>query len=160
MSCHAHFEAAPRKTVRLGREHPSRRPPHGLRRLGLRRAAVLLALTAAGTVAAAAPPTQAHGPHAAHPRLGRCAAGQLCLWGGEKFRGGRRTFELSGTPIESCVPLPKGATTASFANRTGRPVTLYQSRECAGTGEFKTFPSGSWTPHSSYRARALKIWER
>jgi hypothetical protein len=92
-------------------------------------------------------------------RLGACAAGQLCLWSDGRFKGHRRTYELSGTDIESCVPLPKGATAESFANRTGRPVTLYQSRKCAETGEFSTFPSGSWTPHSAYRARALKIWE-
>lgn len=94
-----------------------------------------------------------------HPRLGACETGQLCLWADGRFKGHRRTYELSGTEIESCVPLPKGAVAKSFANRTGRPVTLYQSRECAETGEFSTFPSGSWTPHSAYRARALKIWE-
>jgi len=92
-------------------------------------------------------------------RHGACAAGQLCLWPKGRYGGHRRTYELEGTAIESCVPLPKGAVAESFANRTGRPVTLYQSRKCAETGEFSTFPSGTWTPHSSYRARALKIWE-
>lgn len=93
------------------------------------------------------------------PRLGRCAAGQLCLWEREDFQGPRHTHELADTDIESCVPLPRGATVASLANRTGRPVTTYQSAECAETGEFDTYPSGSWAPRSPYRVRAVKIWE-
>ena len=95
----------------------------------------------------------------ARPKLGKCAAGELCLWDRAGFRGERRTFELSGIDIESCVPLPKGVSAASLGNRTGRPVTLYQSRECAETAEFTTHPSGSWTPESAYRGRAFKVWE-
>ncbi|KUJ66361.1 hypothetical protein ACZ90_37725 [Streptomyces albus subsp. albus] len=92
--------------------------------------------------------------------LGRCAAGQLCLWPGTDFTGTRGTYELSGTDIESCVPLPRGTTAQSLANRTGRPVTTYQSPTCAETGEFNTYPSGSWAPESAYQIRAFKIWER
>ncbi|WKX70142.1 peptidase inhibitor family I36 protein [Streptomyces sp. XD-27] len=92
-------------------------------------------------------------------RSGACATGQLCLWRGAGFSGARTTHELSDTDIESCVPLPGGATAASLANRTGRPVTTYQSAECGETGEFDTYPSGSWAPESPYQVRAFKIWE-
>ncbi|WP_413470962.1 peptidase inhibitor family I36 protein [Streptomyces peucetius] len=97
---------------------------------------------------------------AAPPRLGECAAGELCLWAGTDFSGARQTHELAGTDIESCVPLPSGTSAQALANRTGRPVTTYQSRECAETGEFETYPGGgTWVPRSPYRARAFKIWE-
>jgi len=114
-------------------------------------------------------PQQHSAPHgAAHragtqgslPRLGECAAGELCLWVRNGFKGQRRTYELSGVTLGSCLPLPKGVSAQSFANRTGRPVTVYQSGECAETGEFHTHPSGSWTPEGEYRVRAVKIWER
>ncbi|MFH0244505.1 peptidase inhibitor family I36 protein [Streptomyces sp. HK10] len=114
-------------------------------------AAVLTALTPQTAVSAAAP--------APAPRLGECAAGELCLWERADFGGPRRTHELSDTDIESCVPLPQGTSAASLANRTGRPVTAYQSAECAETGEFDTYPSGSWAPRTDYRVRAVKIWE-
>ncbi len=93
------------------------------------------------------------------PSLGECAAGQLCLWERTDFRGPRHTHELSDTDIESCVPLSSGTTAVSLANRTGRPVTTYQSAECAETGEFDTYPSGSWAPRADYQVRAVKIWE-
>ncbi|MDJ1130633.1 peptidase inhibitor family I36 protein [Streptomyces iconiensis] len=96
----------------------------------------------------------------ARPRLGECGTGELCLWPRGDFRGASRAYELSGVDIESCEPLPRGGTAVSMANRTGRPVTLYQSEECAETGEFDTFPSGSWTPEVPYKARAFKVWER
>ncbi|ATL82601.1 MULTISPECIES: peptidase inhibitor family I36 protein [Streptomyces] len=97
---------------------------------------------------------------AAPPRLGNCAAGQLCLWRGGGFTGARQAHELADVDIESCVPLPAGTTAASLANRTGRPVTAYQSRECAETAEFHTYPTGSWSPETPYQVRAFKIWER
>lgn len=100
------------------------------------------------------------GPQGSLPRLGKCAAGELCLWVRNGFKGQRRTYELSGVTLGSCVPLSKGVSAQSFANRTGRPVTVYQSGECAETGEFHTHPSGSWTPEGEYRVRAVKIWER
>lgn len=97
---------------------------------------------------------------AAPPRLGACAAGELCLWAGSDFRGARQVHELAGTDIESCVPLPPGTSAQALANRTGRPVTTYQSGECAETGEFETYPGGgTWVPSSPYRVRAFKVWE-
>ncbi|MZD10126.1 hypothetical protein GTW43_34360 [Streptomyces sp. SID5785] len=97
---------------------------------------------------------------AAPPALGPCAQGELCLWTKADFKGARHVYELSGTDIESCTALPPGTTAASVANRTGRPVTTYQSGECAETGEFQTYPgTGTWEPESPYRVRAFKIWE-
>ncbi|MFJ8672699.1 MULTISPECIES: peptidase inhibitor family I36 protein [unclassified Streptomyces] len=92
---------------------------------------------------------------------GDCASGQLCVWPKAGFAGKRQTHDLSDTDIESCVPLPKGTGAASLANRTGRPVTTYQSGECAETAEFDTYPGGgSWVPDSPYEVKAFKIWER
>ncbi|RST10341.1 hypothetical protein E2C00_07835 [Streptomyces sp. WAC05374] len=97
---------------------------------------------------------------AAPPRLGPCETGQLCLWAKEGFRGARHTFELADIDVDSCVPLPAGTTAAALANRTGRPVTTYQSAECAETGEFETYPGGgTWVPQSPYQVRAFKVWE-
>jgi len=119
-------------------------------------------LTAAALLAALTPMTSLTPWSAAAaegPRLGGCAAGELCLWERDDFRGPRHTYELAGTDIESCVPLPPGVTAVSLANRTGRPVTTYQSAKCAETGEFDTYPSGAWAPRADYRVRAVKIWE-
>ncbi|MFD5737684.1 peptidase inhibitor family I36 protein [Streptomyces sioyaensis] len=92
---------------------------------------------------------------------GDCATGRLCLWPAAGFGGERRTYELSDTDIESCIPLPKGGTAEALANRTGRPVTTYQSAECAETAEFDTYPGGgTWVPRSPYQVRAFKVWER
>ncbi|WP_328538968.1 peptidase inhibitor family I36 protein [Streptomyces sp. NBC_00344] len=118
------------------------------------RKAVLAALLTAAVLA----PLPA--PALAHIRLGDCAAGQLCLWERADFKGTRRNVELSGAEIESCTALPAGTTVQSLANRTGRPVTTYQSAECAETGEFATYPGGgTWLPRSPYQVRAFKIWE-
>ncbi|MFD3438004.1 peptidase inhibitor family I36 protein [Streptomyces sp. NPDC058685] len=103
----------------------------------------------------------AHATAAGPPRLGSCGAGQLCLWAKADFKGARQTHELAGLDIDSCVPLPTGTAAESLVNRTGRPVTTYQSQECAETGEFETYPgSGTWLPQSPYRVRAFKVWER
>ena len=57
--------------------------------------------------------------------------------------------------------LPGDTGAAALANRTGRPVTTYQSAECAETAEFDTYPGGgSWVPRSPYQVRAFKVWER
>ncbi|MFD8891426.1 peptidase inhibitor family I36 protein [Streptomyces sp. NPDC059566] len=118
-------------------------------------AATVLALTAlipstAGTAHAAGPPT-----------LGACATGQLCLWVKPEFKGARQTHELSNLDINSCTALPAGTSAQSLSNRTGRPVTTYQSAECAETGEFQTYPGdGVWLPQSPYQVRAFKVWER
>ncbi|MCX4505030.1 peptidase inhibitor family I36 protein [Streptomyces anulatus] len=121
---------------------------------------------AALAVTALVPQALAHDRAAAAPErapgvgLGSCEAGSLCLWKKPDFTGTRHAYELSGVDIESCTPLPKGGDAQSLANRTGRPVTTYQSAECAETGEFETYPGGgTWTPRSPYRVRAFKIWE-
>ncbi|MET7615562.1 peptidase inhibitor family I36 protein [Streptomyces sp. NPDC005408] len=115
-------------------------------------AAVLAAAVLAPQTAAAAP-----------PRLGECAAGELCLWEKGNFKGTRQVHELYGIDVESCVPLPRGTTAQALANRTGRPVTTYQSAECEETGEFDTYPGkggGTWVPQTPYQVRAFKVWER
>ncbi|MFH9202859.1 peptidase inhibitor family I36 protein [Streptomyces anulatus] len=121
---------------------------------------------AALAVTALVPQALAHDRAAAAPErapgvaLGTCEAGSLCLWKKPDFTGTRHAYELSGVDIESCVPLPKGGDSQSLANRTGRPVTTYQSAECVETGEFETYPGGgTWTPRSPYQVRAFKIWE-
>ncbi|MEU4212703.1 peptidase inhibitor family I36 protein [Streptomyces sp. NPDC026206] len=113
-------------------------------------AVVLTAAVTAGAPAASAQPGKRSGP---------CAAGQLCLWPRTDFRGQRQVSELAGIDIESCTTVPGGVSAASFVNRTGRPVTTYQSATCAETGEFSTYPSGTWTPESPYIVRAYKVWE-
>ncbi|MCX4778217.1 peptidase inhibitor family I36 protein [Streptomyces sp. NBC_01264] len=101
------------------------------------------------------------GRAAGPPALGACATGQLCLWAKPEFKGARTTHELSTLDINSCTALPAGTTAQSLTNRTGRPVTTYQSAECAETGEFQTYPGdGVWLPQSPYQVRAFKVWER
>ncbi|NEC67800.1 peptidase inhibitor family I36 protein [Streptomyces sp. SID9727] len=118
-------------------------------------AAAVLAVTALFLSAPAGATTPA-----APVRLGDCGSGQLCLWAKPDFTGARQTHELSTIDIESCVPLPPGTTAQALANRTGRPVTTYQSAECAETGEFETYPGGgTWLPRSPYQVRAFKVWE-
>lgn len=121
--------------------------------------AVTVAAAIVLTTAAAAPHQAAAQP-AAGAELGDCDSGQLCLWDRPQFEGKRVTHELANTDIESCIALPDGFTAESYANRTGRPVTAYQSAECDSTGEFHTHPGGSWMPESAYQVRAFKIWER
>ncbi|MEU1115268.1 MULTISPECIES: peptidase inhibitor family I36 protein [unclassified Streptomyces] len=105
--------------------------------------------------------TPAHAGATAPPTLRGCATGELCLWEQADFRGARHVYELADIDIESCVALPEGGSAEALANRTGRPVTVYQSAECAETGEFNTYPgSGTWAPASPYRVRAFKVWER
>lgn len=124
-------------------------------------AAVLTALVALLAAAAGAPGAAAVAAAAPAPKLGACGAGQLCLWPKSDFRGRASTHELADTDVESCVPLPAGASAQALANRTGRPVTTYQSAECAETGQFETYPgTGTWVPQSPYQVRAFKIWER
>ncbi|WP_330176024.1 peptidase inhibitor family I36 protein [Streptomyces sp. NBC_01498] len=126
---------------------------------GARHATLLTAATLAAATAllpAATPAASA----VAVPR-GACGPGELCLWGKPDFKGARQIHELFRTEIQSCVPLPPGTDAQSLANRTGRPVTTYQSHECEETGEFETYPGkGTWVPQSPYRVRAFKVWER
>lgn len=122
-------------------------------------AGVLLATLAAPAVPAqAAPDALARSTGTA---LGACGPGQLCLWPKADFKGKAQVHELTSVDIESCVALPAGTSAQSLANRTGRPVTVYQSAECAETGEFETYPGrGTWAPQTPYQVRAFKIWER
>ncbi|MFC9700638.1 peptidase inhibitor family I36 protein [Streptomyces sp. NPDC056943] len=122
-------------------------------------AAVLIALLGllVTLVAPAAP--AAAGPSGT--ALGACGPGRLCLWPKPDFKGRAQTHELATTDIDSCVALPPGTSAQSLANRTGRPVTTYQSAECAEAGEFETYPGrGTWVPQTPYEVRAFKIWER
>ncbi|MDQ0796592.1 peptidase inhibitor family I36 protein [Streptomyces sp. B1I3] len=99
-------------------------------------------------------------PRTAPAGLAPCGSGQLCLWAEPGFTGAVQTHELSTVDIESCVPLASGGTAQALVNRTGRPVTTFQSAECAETGEFETYPGGgTWVPRSPYTVRAFKIWE-
>ncbi|MFF1381479.1 peptidase inhibitor family I36 protein [Streptomyces sp. NPDC058308] len=119
-------------------------------------AAVILPLAGAGATHAGA----AHAGTAAPPTLRGCGPGELCLWQRAEFRGVRQVHELADIDIESCVALPEGGSATALANRTGRPVTVYQSAECAETAEFDTYPgSGTWVPETPYRVRAFKVWE-
>ncbi|MFC9297705.1 peptidase inhibitor family I36 protein [Streptomyces sp. NPDC057011] len=118
-------------------------------------------LAVVGLALAALIPSSNGAAHAAGPAaLGACATGQLCLWAKPDFKGARQTHELSTLEINSCTALPAGTTAQSLANRTGRPVTTYQSAVCQETGEFQTYPGdGVWLPQSPYQVRAFKVWE-
>ncbi|MEV0121397.1 peptidase inhibitor family I36 protein [Streptomyces sp. NPDC050703] len=126
-------------------------------------ATVTTATVTAATVAAALAAvilTPANTAAAAPPALRDCGPGELCLWEKAGFEGTRKTYELSDIDIESCIVLPAGSGAEALANRTGRPVTTYQSAECGETGEFDTYPGGgTWVPDSPYRVRAFKVWE-
>ncbi|MFD3522849.1 peptidase inhibitor family I36 protein [Streptomyces sp. NPDC058653] len=124
------------------------------------RTAMPATLLTAAALAAATALLPAAAPAVAAPR-DVCGPGELCLWAKPEFRGPRQSHELFRTEIQNCVPLPPGADAQSLVNRTGRPVTTYQSHECEETGEFETYPgNGTWVPHSPYRVRAFKVWER
>ncbi|MFF3154562.1 peptidase inhibitor family I36 protein [Streptomyces sp. NPDC057910] len=125
----------------------------------MRTTTTALALLAATAFLLPAAPAAA-APAAATPRIGDCAPGELCLWAKAAFKGSRQVYDLTRIDIESCTPLPPGADVQSLANRTGRPVTAYQSDECQETAEFDTYPGGgTWVPQVPYRVRAFKVWE-
>ncbi|MFF3758358.1 peptidase inhibitor family I36 protein [Streptomyces sp. NPDC002185] len=121
----------------------------------------LPAATAGPATTATAPPGSAARPAPSGTVLGTCGPGRLCLWPKPDFKGRPWTHELATTDIDSCVALPPGTSAQSLANRTGRPVTTYQSAECGETGEFETYPGrGTWAPQTAYEVRAFKLWER
>ncbi|MEU1537011.1 peptidase inhibitor family I36 protein [Actinacidiphila glaucinigra] len=122
----------------------------------MRSAVLTLALTAAAAALAAPAPPVAAAPAAAGP-AGRCDPGELCLWDRPGYRGARLVHELADTDVNSCVPLPPGASAKSFVNRTRKLVTTYQSAECSTEGDFVTFPSGTWVPESRHTVRAFQI---
>ncbi|MCH6160106.1 peptidase inhibitor family I36 protein [Streptomyces marispadix] len=130
--------------------------PGGLLRGAARGAVLALVSGVLAVVHLASPSTAA----AAGPKPGDCAQGELCLWPRPGFHGERHVYERARLTPGRCLRLPDGAGARSFGNRTGRPVTVYESGECAETAEFHTHPSGSWTPEGAYRVRAFKVWER
>ncbi|WP_254874049.1 peptidase inhibitor family I36 protein [Streptomyces sp. CAI-155] len=154
-------------TGRSARTSRTARAPRTSRTSRTTALAASLAVTALTALTALVPQALAQDRSVAsstHPapdtRLGTCEAGRLCLWKKPDFAGARQTYELATVDIESCTPLPKGGDAQSLANRTGRPVTTYQSAECQETGEFETYPGGgTWVPRSPYQVRAFKIWE-
>ncbi|MER7520938.1 peptidase inhibitor family I36 protein [Streptomyces sp. NPDC126499] len=129
-------------------------------------AAVLTALLAAPAASSAAPvpaaaPAALPAAAPAATTLGACGPGQLCLWPKADFKGRAVIHELASVDLDSCTALPAGTSAQALANRTGRPVTAYQSAECAETGEFETYPGrGTWVPQTPYKVRAFKLWER
>ncbi|MFF8269146.1 peptidase inhibitor family I36 protein [Streptomyces sp. NPDC016562] len=128
-------------------------------RVNTTRVSTVLAVTALA-LSALIPSTATTAHAAGPPALGPCATGQLCLWAKPDFKGARQTHELSTLDVNSCIALPAGTTAQSLTNRTGRPVTTYQSDVCAETGEFQTYPGdGVWLPQSPYQVRAFKVWE-
>ena len=86
--------------------------------------------------------------------------GQLCLWAQPDFPGAGRSTSCPPSTSRAASRCRPAARAQALANRTGRPVTTYQSAECAETGEFETYPGGgTWAPRSPYQVRAFKIWE-
>ncbi|MGW0116923.1 peptidase inhibitor family I36 protein [Streptomyces sp. NPDC003327] len=138
--------------------------PFGALPFGVVLVAALLTALPAAALPAAAVPAGSGAEASAGARgtvLGTCGPGALCLWPRPDFKGKSRAYELATTDIDSCVVLPAGASAQSLANRTGRPVTTYQSAECEETGEFETYPGrGTWVPQTPYEVRAFKLWER
>lgn len=126
-------------------------------RRGRARAARLMAVIVWAIATLCTLPTLAH---ASSPQQADCAAGELCLWSQPDYGGQRTSHELLTVTTEQCTPLPEGTASGSFVNRTGRPVTVYQSAVCDTTGDFRTYPSGSWVPEAPYAVRAFTVWER
>ncbi|MEU3460339.1 peptidase inhibitor family I36 protein [Streptomyces sp. NPDC006733] len=114
--------------------------------------------SAASAASATSAPSAASAPSAGSAKAA-CDPGQLCLWGRAGYSGTRQSHELADTGIDNCVPLPAGVPARSFVNRVGRPVTVYQSAECATEAEFDTYPTGTWVPESRFTVRAFKVWE-
>lgn len=140
---------AARRRGRAAGVEPARSPAALFRRLSALAAAAALVTTLG-------PATPAH----AAPRLGECAQGSVCLWQYPGFNGDRYSYELLDTGTGECTAFPESAGAAALANRVGRPVTAYQSAVCDDTGDFQTYPSGSWAPEAPYAVRAFKVWER
>lgn len=118
----------------------------GLRRIVVPVLSVLTAIAVGAGGAYAAPPESP------------CPAGSFCTWPEENFTGQSHAVGLQATSLEQCVRLQQGAEARSFANNTGRPVTVYQDPDCDTEAEFSTYPTGSQNPRAAYVARAIKIW--
>jgi peptidase inhibitor family I36 len=113
--------------------------------------AILVAITVA-LFAAATPAT-------AEPEL--CERGEFCVWPAEDSQGAIQRIALENANPGECVPLPDGFDGRSFANRTKRPVTVYQGRDCSTEAEFDTYPGGgTFVPAAPYVVRGVQIWEQ
>ncbi|GAB3436620.1 peptidase inhibitor family I36 protein [Actinophytocola sediminis] len=100
------------------------------------------------------------GPGQASATDSPCERGEFCLWPGERYTGDPHRFTLANTNPGECVPLPDTVDGRSFANRTTRPVTVYQGRDCATEGEFDTYPGGgTFVPTAPYLVRGVQIWQ-
>ncbi len=89
-----------------------------------------------------------------------CERGEFCLWPTESYVGDIHRVALENTNPGECVPLPDGFDGRSFANRTKRPVTVYQGRDCSTEAEFDTYPGGgTFVPEAPYLVRGVQIWD-
>ncbi|MFL6119957.1 peptidase inhibitor family I36 protein [Actinophytocola sp.] len=89
-----------------------------------------------------------------------CERGEFCLWPTESYGGDILRVALATANPNECVPLPDGFDARSFANRSKRPVTVYQGRDCSTEAEFDTYPGGgTFVPESPYVVRGVQIWD-
>jgi Peptidase inhibitor family I36 len=99
------------------------------------------------------------GVAAAEPETAQCERGELCIWPNEDYGGAIVRVALENANPGECVPLPEGVDGRSFANRTKRPVTVYQGHDCSTEGEFDTYPGGgTFVPEAPYLVRGVQIW--
>ncbi|WP_249124428.1 peptidase inhibitor family I36 protein [Saccharopolyspora erythraea] len=106
--------------------------------------------------ATAAHATSTAGPATIEPHA--CPADSFCAWPSSDFQGAAHQTEVSAVPLGRCVALPQDFEATSFANNTGRPVTVYQDGFCSTEADFRTYPTGSFVPRSPYVARAIQVW--
>jgi hypothetical protein len=115
------------------------------------------------TVVAAAGAALATGAGAAGANTGQataCERGEFCVWPVKDYGGSATRIALENANPGECVPLPEGADGRSFVNRSARPVTTYQSRECSTEAEFDTYPGGgTYVPEAPYVVRGVQIWD-
>lgn len=87
-----------------------------------------------------------------------CDPGVFCTWADTDYTGQLRQFDLRTTNMEECVTLTGDVQVRSFVNRLGRPVTVYQDTHCGTTGDFSTYPGGTYVPEAPFVVRAIQIW--
>lgn len=88
-----------------------------------------------------------------------CERGEFCLWPAENYQGAIQRIALENANPGECVPLPEGFDGRSFTNRSKRPVTVYQGRDCSTEAEFDTYPGGgTFVPAAPYVVRGVQIW--
>ncbi|MGH3760411.1 peptidase inhibitor family I36 protein [Actinophytocola sp.] len=121
--------------------------------------AIIVVATAGAAVATAA--ASGAGIAGATTAGTMCERGEFCVWPAEDYGGPIIRVALENANPGECVPLPEDADGRSFANRSGRPVTVYQGRDCSTEGEFSTYPGGgTYVPEAPYVVRGVQIWER